>query len=104
VGSRVTVAAGQVRFRVRLTPKGGRDAIKGWSGIGADAFLKARVRAAPEDGNANTALIALLAKELGVAKSALAIAGGQKARLKTIVLTGDTTVLAARLNGWGVAK
>lgn len=103
MGSRVAVLTGQVRFRVRLTPKGGRDAIDGWSGIGADAFLKARVRAAPEDGNANTALIALLAKELGVAKSALAITAGRKARLKTIALAGDTTALAARLNGWGEA-
>ena len=91
-------------FQVRLTPKGGRDAIDGWSGTGSDAFLKVRVRVAPEDGKANAALIALLAKELGVAKSALAIAGGQKARLKTIVLTGDTAALTARLNGWGVAK
>ena len=41
---------------------------------------------APEDGKANAAVIALLAKELGVAKSALAITAGQKARLKTIAL------------------
>ena len=102
---RVTVSAGQVRFRVRLTPKGGRDAVEGWSGSGADAFLEARVRAAPEDGKANAALIVLLAKELGIAKSALdRIAAGHKARLKTIVLAGDTTALAARLNGWGEAK
>ena len=101
--SRVTVLTGAVRFRVRLTPRGGRDAIEGWSGIGAGAFLKVRVRVAPEDGKANTAVIALLAKELGIAKSTLAIVGGQKARLKTIALAGDTTALAARLNGLGVA-
>ena len=91
-------------FRVRLTPKGGRDLIEGWSGSGEERFLKARVRVAPEEGKANDALIALLAKELGVAKSALAIAGGRKARLKTIVASGDTTALTARLNGLGEAK
>lgn len=104
MGARITVASGRVRFHVRLTPKGGRDAIGGWSGSGADAFLKARVRAAPEAGKANTALIALLANELGIARSALAIVAGQKARLKTIALAGDTTALTARLNGWGEAK
>jgi uncharacterized protein YggU (UPF0235/DUF167 family) len=102
-GFRVRRDASGVSFHVRLTPKGGRDAIDGWSGTGPDAFLKARVRVAPEDGKANAALIVLLAKELGVAKSALAITAGQKARLKTIALTGDTTALAARLNGLGVA-
>jgi uncharacterized protein YggU (UPF0235/DUF167 family) len=88
---------------VRLTPKGGRDAIGGWSGSGSDAFLKSRVRAAPEDGNANAALIALLAEELGIARSALAITGGHKARLKTIEVAGDTAALTARLNGLGEA-
>ena len=101
MGARIAAGSGHVRFHVRLTPKGGRDAIDGWDGSGA--YLKARVRAAPEDGKANAALIALLAKELGVAKSALAIVSGQKARLKTIALAGDTTALTARLNGLGEA-
>jgi len=85
-------------FHVRLTPKGGRDAVEGWA-TAADgaAHLKARVRAVPEDGKANAALIVLLAKELGVAKSALAIVSGEKARLKTISATGDTSALAVRL-------
>jgi len=47
-----------MRFRVRLTPKGGRDAIEGWWTDGAGrAALKARVAAPPEDGKANTALM-----------------------------------------------
>jgi uncharacterized protein len=93
-----------VIFHVRLTPKGGRDAVEGWaSASDGKSHLKARVRAAPEDGKANAALIALLAKELGVAKSALAIASGDKARLKTIAATGDTSALAARLEMFGEA-
>lgn len=89
-------------FHVRLTPKGGRDAIEGWTeAADGSTHLRARVRAAPEDGKANAALIALLAKELGIAGSALAIVGGAKARLKTVSAAGDTTVLCRRLDGLG---
>jgi uncharacterized protein YggU (UPF0235/DUF167 family) len=45
-----------------------------------------RVTAAPEDGKANAAVIALLAKALGVPRSALAIVRGATARDKIIRL------------------
>jgi uncharacterized protein YggU (UPF0235/DUF167 family) len=83
---------------VRLTPRGGRDALDGLE-ILADGrtVLKARVRAAPSDGEANAALIALFAREIGMPRSQLAITGGATARLKTIALRGDPATLAARL-------
>src|SRR6516225_3586925 len=54
---------------VRLTPKGARDAIEGIERL-ADrrCALKVRVRAAPSEGAANAALVALIAKAAGVAK------------------------------------
>ena len=87
-----------MRLRVRLTPKGGRDAIEGWwtDGAGRSA-LKARVAAPPEDGKANTALIGLLARTLAVRKSDVRIASGATSRLKTVEVDGDQTLLAARL-------
>lgn len=50
--------------------------------------MKARVRAAPEDGAANTALEALIAKAFGAAKGKVSVARGHKARLKTIAIEG----------------
>lgn len=78
-----------MRLAVRLTPRGGRDKVEGWA-TDADGrpFLKARVSAPPVEGEANAALTALLAKTLGVGKSAVRIAGGETARLKQIEIDG----------------
>lgn len=87
-------------LRVRLTPKGGRDAVEGWERASdGRPHLKARVRAAPEDGKANAALLALLAETLQVPRSALCLVGGEKARLKTVRVAGDTALLKQRLDG-----
>jgi uncharacterized protein (TIGR00251 family) len=88
-----------LRLRVRLTPKGGRDAIEGWwSDSDGREALKARVAAPPEDGKANTALMALIARALDVKKSEVRIAAGASSRLKTVEIDGDERVLAARLD------
>ncbi|GAA0552889.1 hypothetical protein FHS83_001546 [Rhizomicrobium palustre] len=85
-----------VTFHVRLTPKGGRDAVEGWeTASDGSRHVKARVRAVPEDGKANAALVQLLAKTLGVPKSAIEIVAGATARLKRIEARGEN--LRARL-------
>ena len=76
-----------VSFRVRLTPRGGRDRIEGWiddSERDGARLLKVRVAAPPVDGAANTALVRLLAAALGVARSEVRIASGHTARTKTV--------------------
>jgi len=74
---------------VRLTPRGGRDAVDGWA---ADAdgrpYLKVRVSAPPVEGEANAALVALLAKRLAVPRSAVRVASGATARLKRLEIDG----------------
>jgi len=78
-----------------LTPKGGRDAIEGWSSDAAGkALLKARVAAAPEDGKANSALVELIARTLGVKKSSVRIVSGASSRVKLIEVDGDRALLA----------
>lgn len=91
-----------MRLRVRLTPRGGRDAIDGWSGAeprdgDEGRVLKARVAAPPVDGAANAALVRLVASALGVPKSAVTVVAGQTARIKTLEIDGDPAALSARL-------
>jgi hypothetical protein len=83
---------------IRLTPRGGRDALDGIETL-ADgrSVLKARVRAAPTEGEANAALVALLAKTLDVPRRTVTLAAGDTARIKRIVIKGDGAALAARL-------
>ena len=70
---------------VRVTPKGGRDGIDGRGEDGAGrSFVKIRVAAPPENGAANKAVLALLAKRLGLPKSALSLVAGDTARVKRI--------------------
>mgnify|MGYP002723430092 CR=1 FL=1 len=74
---------------VRLTPRGGRDAVDGWA-LDADGrpYLKVRVASPPVDGAANAALTAFLAKTLKIPRSAVRLASGETARLKRLELDG----------------
>ncbi len=80
-----------MRLIVRVTPRGGRDAAEGWiTDAAGKVMLKLRVRAAPTDGEANAAVGALVAKLLGVAKSAVSVAAGHSVRVKQLDLEGVT--------------
>ncbi len=86
-------------MRVRVTPRGGRDALDGIE-TRADGrpVLKLRVRAAPEGGAANAAAAALLARALGRPASSVTLAAGAASRLKTFRVAGDPAALAAALS------
>ena len=82
---------------VRLTPKGGRDAVDGIDAL-ADGrvVLAARVRALPADGEANEALVRLIAKAVGVPLRDVTLVAGATARLKRLAISGHgPTVIAA---------
>lgn len=79
---------------LRLTPKGGRDALEGVETLSdGRKVLKARVRAAPENGKANAALVELVAKALRTSKSAVSIASGETSRVKKLFVAGDPAIL-----------
>jgi uncharacterized protein YggU (UPF0235/DUF167 family) len=89
-----------VTLRVRLTPRGGRDALEGVETLSdGQSVLKARVRAAPEKGIANAALEELLAGALGVPKSAVSVVAGGTSRLKSVKVVGKADRLARALDG-----
>lgn len=93
-----TLAPEGARVCVRATPKGGRD---GFDGVeirdDGKAWLKARVRAAPEDGRANQALGKLLAQAAGVSPSMVELVSGAASRQKVFFVRGAPEALAARL-------
>jgi uncharacterized protein len=97
-GKPYSAVAGGVRLAVRLTPRGGRDAV---NGMGVDAsgrpVLQIRLAAPPVEGAANEALVAFLAELLDLRKKDVVIRSGHAARTKIIELAGPPDVLLVRL-------
>lgn len=90
--------AGGLVLTVRLTPKGGRDAIDGIEQMAdGQSVLKVRVRAAPHEGEANDALVRLLARSLGVATRQVTLVAGAATRIKRFEIAGAGPALAAAL-------
>lgn len=89
-----------IDLHVRLTPKSSLDAVEGVEHTAdGHSHLKARVRAVPEKGLANAALIKLVAKALGTPASAISLTAGETARLKTLHIAGDPAALTDIVKG-----
>jgi uncharacterized protein len=95
------VEAGAVVIAVRLTPRADRDAVEGVGRL-ADRreVARVRVRAVPEAGAANAALIRLMATTFGRPKSAVTIAAGAGQRLKQVRIAGETADLIRIVESW----
>jgi len=87
-----------ISVALRVTPRGGRDDIDGVETL-ADgrSVVKVRVRAVAEGGEANRAVLELLAKALGVPKARLKILSGATSRLKQVAVDGDPAKLGEAL-------
>ena len=86
-----------VRLSVLLTPKASRDGVGGVEKIGSAFRLRAKVRALPEKGLANKALIKLIARWLDVPKSDIEVSSGAQSRYKVLLISGDRAVLLEKL-------
>jgi uncharacterized protein len=80
---------------VKATPKAARDEV---AGVRNGALL-VKVTAAPEKGKANTAVVALLSKTIGVPKSAFELVSGDTDRSKVLRLASHAEVVQTWLRG-----
>lgn len=78
-----TDARDQFLIAVRVTPRAARDEL-----ILDGDILRVKLRAPPVDGAANMALVALVARRLGLPKRAVGIWRGAAAREKVLAITG----------------
>ncbi|HUT50908.1 MAG TPA: DUF167 family protein [Alphaproteobacteria bacterium] len=86
---------------LRVIPKAKRNRIEDVvNEADGSPALKVAVTAAPEAGKANAAVIALLAKEWRLAKSAIRVTRGGANRRKTLAIEGDGSALKKQLDGW----
>ncbi|HET6378682.1 MAG TPA: DUF167 family protein [Methylocella sp.] len=84
---------------VRLTPKSPRDEITGVERLAdGSAVLKVRVRAVPEQGKANEALLRLISSALRIPLADVRLKTGTSGRLKTLCIEGDPDSLAEALS------
>lgn len=74
---------GATTLTLRVTPRAARDSL-----TIEDGQLRVRLRAAPVDGAANVALIALLADRLHLPRRAISLVHGETARVKRLTFAG----------------
>ena len=94
-----------ISIALRVTPRGGRDGIDGIEQLSdGRSVLKVRVRAIADGGEANRAVLALLAKSLGVPKASVSLLSGATSRLKQVAIAGDPARLADLLRRLAAVK
>lgn len=85
-------ASGCLTIRLHIQPGAKKTEITGLHG----EALKIRLAAPPVDGKANTALVAFLAKQLGVPKAQVELVGGAASREKRLRINGASAEAIAR--------
>lgn len=86
-----------IELALKVTPRAGRLAVEGIMVDAAGAaWLAVKVTAPPDDGRANAAVLALLAKQLGVPGSACRLVAGAASRWKRVHVSGNAQLLAGR--------
>ena len=88
-------------IRLKVQPRARRAGIKGLVPGVDGPRLGLGVTEAAEDGKANRAVCAVLAKLLGVPQSAVEVAQGAASREKLLRVAGDPAALVARLRELG---
>jgi len=92
----ISEGKGGLYLQVHAQPGAKQAALRGLHG---DA-VKVAVKEAAQDGKANKAIEAFLAKELGLPKSAVEVTSGHTSRSKRLFIRGDAADLRQRIEAW----
>jgi uncharacterized protein (TIGR00251 family) len=82
-----------IKITVRVTPNARRNEVLGWENpetSGAAKILRIKLCVPPVEGRANRELVSYLAQALGLPKSAVTLAHGEKSRSKVVAIEGLT--------------
>jgi len=94
---------GGVRINLRVTPKAAQNKIQSvMRDADGNLLLKVAVTTVPEDGKANKAVIKLLAKSFGIAKSDIVLLSGETSRVKKLFLRIDRATAVALITKLGL--
>ena len=100
----VEAAPGGVRVNLRVTPRASRAAATGLMALPDGRMaVKVAVTAVPENGKANGAVVALLAKAWRVPKGSIEVVSGSTDRSKVVHVAGDGAALLQRIGDWARA-
>ena len=98
-------STGGISVALRVTPRAGRDDIDGIETLSdGRSVVKLRVCAIADGGEANRAVVALLAKVLRVPKAKVRLISGATSRLKQVAIDGDPAELGEALRALTQAK
>jgi len=87
-------------LHLRATPKAGRDEVTGLvANAAGQAALAIRVSKPADKGQANDAVIAILAKTIGISKSSLRLASGETSRDKVVEVMQNEAAVRQFIEG-----
>ncbi len=88
---------GGLLLAVHLTPKSAKDMLGEIVDGAAGVELKVKVRAVPDKGKANQALVKLLGKQFRWPKSSIEVIKGQQSRHKIVKIYGEFSEIEPRV-------
>lgn len=86
-----------IRVTTRANPEGVAGMVEVPGPRGVEPALAVRVSAAPADGEANAAVLRVLARAWQVPPTSLSIVSGATSRIKRVLVRGDAPILLRQL-------
>lgn len=87
-----------VKLRLRLTPKSSQDKIVGVEQGPDGPVLAVKVRAIPDKGKANSAVLKLISRWVVLPQAEINLVSGHKSRFKTVEILGNEERLMEHIN------